>query len=128
MIKAEEDITAGGLKNRFLGKEERPKMLIEAFEKHNKRFEKLVVKETYKGTLSRYKISLSHTQRFLKWRYNLTDISLRKIDHQFITDCDSWLCTERNCANNSAVKYIRNFKKIILLSNYYLYLFLAAKV
>lgn len=55
-----------------------------------------------------YKISLSHTQRFLKWRYDLTDISLRKVDHQFITDYDFSLRSERNCGNNSPVKYIRN--------------------
>ncbi|MGF7077162.1 site-specific integrase [Mucilaginibacter sp. 3215] len=116
MVKGEEEITAEGLRNRFLGKEERPKMLIEVFEEHNKRFEKLVGKETTKGTLGRYRISLSHIQRFLKWRYNLTNIGLRKIDYQFITDYDFWLRTERKCANNSAVKYIRNFKKIILLS------------
>jgi integrase len=116
MVKAEEVITAESLKNRYLGKEENPKMLIEVFEEHNRRFEKLVGKETTKGTLSRYKISLSHTQRFLKWRYNVSDISLRKVDHQFITDYDYWLRSERNCGNNSAVKYIKNFKKIILLS------------
>jgi hypothetical protein len=56
MVKAEEVITAESLKNRYLGKEENPKMLIEVFEEHNKRFEKLVGKETTKGTLSRYKI------------------------------------------------------------------------
>jgi len=116
MIKAQESITAESLKNRFMGKEESPKMLIEVFEEHNRRFEKLVGKEATKGTLSRYKISLSHTQRFLKWRYDLTDISLRKVDHQFITDYDFWLRSERNCGNNSAVKYIRNFKKIIQIS------------
>ena len=115
MVKAEELITAESLKNRYLGKEDQGKMLIEVFEDHNKKFEKLVGKETTKGTLSRYQISLSHTQRFLKWRYKLSDISVRKVDHQFITDYDFWLRSERNCGNNSAVKYIKNFKKIILI-------------
>lgn len=34
MIKAQESITAESLKNRFMGKEESPKMLIEVFEEH----------------------------------------------------------------------------------------------
>jgi hypothetical protein len=72
-------------------------------------------RETTKGTLSRYQISLTHTQRFLKWMYKVSDISVRKVDHQFITDYDFWLRSERNCGNNSAVKYIKNFKKIILI-------------
>ncbi|WP_413671099.1 site-specific integrase [Mucilaginibacter sp. Mucisp86] len=115
MIKAGDDITAESLKCRFLGKEENPKMLIEIFENHNEKFGKLVGKENSKGTLSRYKISLSHTQRFLKWRFNLSDIPVKKVDHQFITDYDFWLRSERNCGNNSAVKYMRNFKKIITI-------------
>ncbi|UOE48663.1 site-specific integrase [Mucilaginibacter sp. SMC90] len=115
MIKAGDDITAESLKCRFLGKEESPKMLIEIFENHNQKFGKLVGKENSKGTLSRYKISLSHTQRFLKWRFNLSDIPVKKVDHQFITDYDFWLRSERNCGNNSAVKYMRNFKKIITI-------------
>jgi site-specific recombinase XerD len=115
MVKAEELITAESLKNRYLGKEDNGKTLIEVFEDHNKKFQRLVGRETTKGTLSRYQISLTHTQRFLKWRYKLSDISVRKVDHQFITDYDFWLRSERNCGNNSAVKYIKNFKKIILI-------------
>jgi hypothetical protein len=86
MIKAGEVITAQSLKNKFLGKEDKPKMLIEIFEDHNKRYEKLIGNGASKGTLSRYKISLSHTERFLKWRYNLSDFPVRKIDHSFIMD------------------------------------------
>ena len=35
------------------------------------------------------------------------------IDHAFITDYEFWLRSVRNCANNTAVKYIKNFNKII---------------
>lgn len=115
LIKAEEVLTAEVLKNKFLGKEEKTRMLIEVFQEHNDRFAKLVGKETSKGTLSRYTISLSHTQRFIKWKYNLSDVSVKKVDHEFITDYEYWLRTERKCANNSAVKYIKNFKKIVLI-------------
>lgn len=115
MIKADELITAETLKNRFLGKDEHPKMLIEIFQDHNDRYEKLIGNSGSKGTLSRYRISLAHTKRFLQWRYHLKDIPVRKIDHQFVVDYDYWLRSERNCGNNSAVKYIRNFKKIVLI-------------
>jgi len=36
------------------------------------------------------------------------------IDHHFITDYDYWPKSKYNCDNNSAVKYIKNFKKIIV--------------
>ncbi|RVT98403.1 site-specific integrase [Mucilaginibacter limnophilus] len=115
MIKADDVITAERLRDKFLGKDEHPRMLIEIFQDHNDRYEKLIGNGGSKGTLSRYRISLAHTQRFIKWRYHLNDIPVRKIDHQFITDYDYWLRSERNCGNNSAVKYIRNFKKVVLI-------------
>jgi integrase len=49
----------------------------------------------------------------MKWKYNTTDIDIKKIDHEFITDYDFYLRTVRNCNSNSAVKYIKNFGKII---------------
>ena len=48
--------------------------------------EKLVGKEFAKGTLTRYKTCLSHTEEFLLWKYNISDIDIRKIDYSFLND------------------------------------------
>jgi len=40
---------------------------------------------------------------------------LNRIDHEFVTSYDYYLRSVRNCANNSTVKYIKNFKKIVLI-------------
>jgi integrase len=56
---------------------------------------------------------LSHTIEFLQWKYKVSDIEITKIDHAFVTDYEFWLRSVRNCANNTAVKYIKNFNKII---------------
>ena len=75
----------------------------------------MVGKEYALGTLERYKTSLSHTIEFLQWKYKVSDIEINKIDYAFITDYEFWLRSVRNCANNTAVKYIKNFSKIIKL-------------
>jgi integrase len=54
-----------------------------------------------------------HLREFAKHRYNLDDVLLNNIDHSFIQEFDHFLRTVRNCENNTAVKYIKNFKKII---------------
>ena len=56
------------------------------------------------------------------WKYNITDIDITKIDHAFVTDYEFYLRTVRNCANNTAVKYLKNFNKIIkiCLANHWL--------
>jgi site-specific recombinase XerD len=102
-------------KNRLLGTKERERMLIPIFKEHNSKIKELLGIEYAPGTLERYETSLKHTSNFLLWKYNLTDINIDKIDHAFITDYEFYLRTVRKCANNTAVKYIKNFNKIIKL-------------
>ncbi len=108
-------VTAETLKNKILGTEERQRMLIPIFKDHNNKIKELVGKEYAQGTLERYKTSLSHTIEFLQWKYKISDIEINKIDHAFVTDYEFFLRSVRNCANNTAVKYLKNFNKIIKL-------------
>jgi site-specific recombinase XerD len=97
----------------MFGCQERTRTLIPIFIDHNNKIKALIGKEYAPGTLERYETSLKHTKDFLMWKYNITDIDILKIDHAFITDYEFYLRTVRNCANNTAVKYIKNFNKII---------------
>ena len=106
-------VTTETLKCKILGVDERAQMLIPIFQDHNNKIKELVGKEYAPGTLERYKTSLSHTIEFLQWKYKVSDIEINKIDHAFVTDYEFWLRSVRNCANNTAVKYIKNFNKII---------------
>ena len=106
-------VTSETLKNKILGIDERSRMLIPIFQDHNNKIKELLGKEYATGTLERYKTSLSHTIEFLQWKYKISDIEITKIDHAFITDYEFWLRSVRNCANNTAVKYFKNFSKII---------------
>ena len=113
LMREKESVTCESLKNKLLGKGERTRMLIPIFEDHNNRMEKLIDKEFAQGTLTRYKTCLKHTKAFLKWMFNISDMDIQKIDYAFLNDFELFLRTERDCNNNSAVKYIKNFGKII---------------
>ncbi len=106
-------ITAEVLKMRLTGKKETFRSLIDIFKEHNEQVKALVGQEYAPGTLERYQTSLKHTVSFLQWKYEKIDIGIKEIDHEFITSYDFYLRSVRKCANNSAVKYIKNFKKII---------------
>lgn len=106
-------VSVESLKNKLLGTEQKSRMLIPIFQDHNNRMEALIDKEFAQGTLTRYKTCISHTREFLKWKFNLSDIDVRKIDYAFLNDFEFYLRTEKSCNNNSAVKYIKNFGKII---------------
>lgn len=115
MIRQSESIIAASLKNNYLGVEEEPIMLVDIFQEHNHRMAKLVPKEFAAGTLERYKTSLSHTIEFIRWKYGASDMNILRIDHEFISEFDFFLRHIRACSNNTTVKYLRNFRKIIRL-------------
>lgn len=108
-------VTTETIKSKLLGVDERARMLVPIFQDHNNKIKELVGKEYAPGTLKRYTTSLKHTIEFMQWKYNVSDIDITKIDHAFITDYEFWLRSVRNCANNTAVKYLKNFNKIIKL-------------
>lgn len=113
LFKKDISITSENLKNELFGLSETKRMLVPIFQDHNNKIKELVGKEYAPGTLQRYKTSLSHTVDFLKWKYNVDDIDINRIDYAFIADYEFYLRSVRNCANNTTVKYIKNFHKII---------------
>jgi len=113
MINNNQEINAQSFKNRLLGVEEKQRKLILIFEDHNKRMKELVGREFSVNTLKKYETALSHTKEFLLYQYKLKDISIKQVDIAFINDFDFFLRNTKKCNNNSTIKYIRNFGKII---------------
>ncbi|WP_291151838.1 site-specific integrase [Flavobacterium sp. UBA7680] len=113
LIHKKQELNIENFKSKLFGLEEKQRMLIPIFQDHNNKIKELVGKEYASGTLERYTTSLKHTIEFLEWKYKVSDIDITKINHAFITDYEFYLRSVRNCANNTAVKYIKNFNKII---------------
>ncbi len=108
-------VTIENFKNKRLGKTDHSHFLLEIFRQHNDQVTQLVGKDFAKGTLQRYKTSLEHTRSFIQWKYHADDIEIRKLNYGFISAYEFWLKTVRNCNHNSTMKYLANFKKIVLL-------------
>ena len=106
-------VTSEILRNRMLGVGKKCFLLIEIFKEHNSRVATLVGTEFAPATYKRYQTSLRHTQAFLKYKFNVSDINIDKIDNAFVTDFDYYLRIVHKCNNNTTLKYIKNFGKII---------------
>jgi len=107
------DITADAIKKRLAGEDEDRHLLIEGFADHNRKMASLVGKDYAEGTLERYGVSLRHTQEFIRFHYGIDDMDVRKVNNEFISEYDYYLRSVRKCANNSTVKYMKNFGKIM---------------
>ncbi|WP_396151590.1 site-specific integrase [Flavobacterium sp.] len=113
MVNNNQEINVQTFKNKFLGIEEKQRQLILIFEDHNKRMKELIGSNFANNTYKKYETTLSHVKEFLKIQYNVNDISLNQVDIAFINDFDFFLRNTKKCNNNSTIKYIRNFGKII---------------
>lgn len=113
LIHKNEELSLENFKSRILGTHQRERMIIPIYQNHNDKIEDLIGNGYAYGTLERFKISLKHLQEFIQWKYNVSDISITKIDYAFVTEFEFYLRSIKKCNNNTAVKYVRNFRKII---------------
>ena len=109
-------ITSEAIKNSMLGIEEKQRTIVAIFQYHNKQVKALVGKEFAAGTLERYETVLKLLQLFLEFHYKVKDMPITQINHKFITDFEFYLKTERSNCHNTAIKYIKNFKKIVRIA------------
>ena len=113
LIHKDEAVSLQNVQSIIKGLYKNHRTLIPIFQDHNAKMKELVGKKYAYGTLQRFEVTLNHIQNFLLWKHNASDILINKIDHAMITDLEFYLRSIKNCANNTAVKYIRNFRKII---------------
>lgn len=113
LLHKNEDLTIENFKSKLTGTQERERMIIQIYQSHNDKIEDLIGNGYAYGTLERFKISLKHLQEFILWKYNMDDININKIEYAFVTEFEFYLRSVKKCNNNTAVKYVRNFRKII---------------
>lgn len=106
-------ITAEILKRHFYGENDTPKMLLEVFREHNKKYRELLDKDVVLGTVLRYERTVRYLEEFMKEKYRFSDIPLKDINHEFVKEFEHFIKTEKDCAQNATVKYLKNLKKII---------------
>ncbi len=113
LIREDEEVNVENMRNKILGVEKRSHTLISIFRQHNEEVKALVGREFATATYTRYETSIKHTIAFLKWKYKVSDIDIRKIDHEFVTSYEFYLKSVHKCNQNTTAKYIKNFGKII---------------
>lgn len=115
LIESNKEVSAQSVKDIMTGNYEKPRMMLEIFKHHNDQMRALEGIDYAHGTIGRYEISLGHTRAFIAWKYGREDMDIRELDHEFISQYSFWLKTIRKCNHNSTVKYLANFKKIVLM-------------
>jgi integrase len=114
LVYAEHFITSQKIIDFILGRVAQKAKVLEEFLKHNDELLALVDTGEYAiGTHERFEISKKHIQEFLSFKFNLEDMEFRDLNYEFIKDYEFYLKTVKSCNNNTALKYITNFRKIV---------------
>lgn len=92
------------------------KTLLEVFELHNSRMEKLIGKSYAKSTYNKFLEAKMHIKNFLKHSYNRNDIPIESIKLKFLDDLDFYLKSELDHKQITINKTIQRLRKIIKLA------------
>ncbi|MBC8767721.1 site-specific integrase [Arenibacter sp. BSSL-BM3] len=111
-------ITAQAVKARFLGQDEQHKTLMELVEYHNS----TMVSVLKYGTMKNYYTTERYLKKFLRDKFNTTDINLIQLNYRFIVDFEQYLRNyrpekkRRTCSNNGTMKHLARLMKLINLA------------
>lgn len=116
LMYATDIITAQKVKDKVMGREKMKYKLIALFEDHNLKIHKRIGVDYAKATYTKYKTVKKYTQQYLKKEYGKDDYYIIDIDLDFIEGFETFLKVEKELAHNTALKYIRKMKKIVLIA------------
>ncbi|MBO9200238.1 MULTISPECIES: site-specific integrase [Niastella] len=107
-------ITAEILKNLYLGIDENQKHVQDVMNFYYDRFaEKVGSGQKSKSSLNCVHTTREKVKQFLKHQFKRTDMLLREIKPSFAGDFEHFLMTHEKGCSNTAMKYIRIFKRIL---------------
>ena len=109
-------ITADIIKDCFYGRDKVQRSLLEVYAEHNEKCRALIGKEYTESTVTKFDTSINRLKEYIRSCYHRDDIMLAELDGQFIRDFDFWLKTEKHCQNNSALKHLKNLKKVVRIA------------
>lgn len=115
MLLQKKIITAEGIKNSLQGTDLKEFTLCKLVEYHNTNQEGAL---TW-GTMKNYGTTQKYILKFMKKRYNISDIYLSELTFKFITEFEHFLRAhkpidhQRPLSNNGVMKHIERFRKMI---------------
>lgn len=89
------------------------KTILEVFETHNNRAEKLIGKDYVLPTIWKFKQSKNLLKDFIQHKYKKSDYLFKDLTYNFITEYEFYLKTEKKLAQSTTCKAIQRFRKII---------------
>lgn len=116
-IDERKEINPKTILDEFAGRMERPKMLREIFKAENEKYrQRLEIGDLVLNTVLRAERTERYVGDFIKKQYKADDLPLSAIDNAFVRDFHLYLRTDKKQEQNTANKYCKILKRIIVLA------------
>ncbi len=109
-------ITSDLIRDIYHGRDEDHKSILEVYKEHNDKCHALIGKDYTELTVEKFETSIKCLKEYIIHQYHKDDILLSDINHQFVTNYEFYLKTERNLQHNSTIKHLKNLKKVIRIA------------
>ncbi len=116
LLAKKENVSAAEVKNAFQGIASEQDTLVKYYESHNEHFLKSVGVNRTMETYKRYGISLNHLKRFMRKKYNVSDMAFRALTPSFVADYDYYLRVELRFAPQTIVNTIGQLRRIVKIA------------
>lgn len=114
MLRREEVITAGKLKNAITGLDQNATTLLQVCDRFIEDYTDLLkTEQCCRETYLRYKLTRNRLAEFMQARYRLPDMAVKEMHPRFATDFDRWLRMNYRLTNNSTMKLMRQLKTML---------------
>ncbi|GAB6013048.1 site-specific integrase [Viscerimonas tarda] len=110
----EASVTAEKVRNAFLGFQTHNETLLGLFTEHIKNLELQIGKGVGRDTLQKYQRTSTRLKDFMKYKFNVSDINIKEINHSFLCDFEIYLKTIHSCKQNTTVQFMQRLRTIIL--------------
>lgn len=108
-------VTSENLKSMFSSKGEKAITVLEVFRKHNDEMFALVGRDFTLSTYNRYEAALRNVCEFLQYKHKVKDVPIDQMGYPFIADYAFYLKVVRHISHNTAMRYLKYLKKVVLL-------------
>ncbi|WP_165021128.1 site-specific integrase [Dysgonomonas sp. ZJ279] len=108
--------TARLIMNALYNADDDKRTLLGVFRKHNDDCRKLIGIDYVKITITRFDNCCKYLGVLIQRKFGKEDINLNEIDAEFVRDFEMYLKVDRGCQQNTVIRYMKCFKKIINLA------------
>ena len=89
--------------------------LCNIWEEHVENLKLLIGKETSYTNYQKYNTALKYMVQFLEADYKVKDVPIKLVNRQMVVKFEVFLRTKKLCCYNTTIKYLQNFKRIVMI-------------